>query len=37
VDTPDDLARALEVGRDSRAINYARSNGIAERISSLQS
>ena len=37
VDTPEDLARALEVGRDSRGINYARSNGIAGRVSSLQS
>jgi len=37
VDTPEDLGRALEVGRDSRGITYARSNGIAERISSLQS
>ena len=37
VDTPEDLARALDVGRDSRGINYARSNGIAGRVSSLQS
>ncbi len=37
VDTPEDLGRALEVGRVSRGITYARSNGIAERISSLQS
>ena len=37
VDTPEDLARALEVGRDSGGINYVRSNGIAGRISTLQS
>ncbi len=37
VDTPEDLVHALEAGRESKAINYARSAGIAARLAPLQS